>query len=168
LIGGWGRSHKRALRQAFGNALAVGAIGESLPGPGSYVDLDPRARDADGLPLARIHSHVPEPELRRLEFMARKSREILNASGVSQILEEYGSYDTFSATHVFGTCRMGPDAGTSVVDPHGRSHRWRNLFITDASVFPSSGGGEAPSLTIEALAIRSAERLVQSVQRREL
>ena len=56
---------------------------------------------------------------------------------------------------------MGSDAETSVVDPNGRSHRWRNLWITDASVFPSSGGGEAPSLTIQALALRTAELLVQ-------
>jgi choline dehydrogenase-like flavoprotein len=168
VVGGWGKTHKRALRQTFGNALTVGAIGESLPNAGSYVDLDPDGRDAGGDALARIHSLLPEGELRRLEFMAGKAREILRASGAEQIFEEYGSYDAFSATHVFGTARMGTDPGDSVVDPYGRSHRWRNLFVTDASVFPSSGGGEAPSLTIEALAIRSAERLVALMQRREL
>ena len=100
--------------------------------------------------------------------MARKAREILKASGVEQIFEEYGTYDTFSSTHVFGTCRMGHDPSASVVDPYGRSHRWRNLFIMDASVFPSSGGGESPSLTIEAIAIRSSEHLVRLLKRREL
>jgi choline dehydrogenase-like flavoprotein len=168
VIGGWGKSHKRAMREVFGNVLSVGAIGESLPNAGSYVDLDPEERDANGLPLARIHSFLPELELRRLDFMARKSREILKASGVGQVVEEYGSYDTFSATHVFGTCRMGRDPGESVVDPYCRSHRWGNLFIVDASVFPSSGGGEAPSLTIEALAIRSADHLFELMKRREL
>ena len=44
----------------------------------------------------------------------------------------------------------------------GRSHRWTNLWITDASVFPSSGGGEAESLTIQALALRTADLLAQS------
>ena len=56
---------------------------------------------------------------------------------------------------MFGTCRMGRDPATSVVDADGRSHRWRNLFICDASVFPSSGGGEAPSLTIAALGLKA-------------
>jgi choline dehydrogenase-like flavoprotein len=168
LVGGWGRSHKRAMREVFGNALSVGAIGESLPNAGSYIDLDPDERDASGLPLAQIHSFLPELELRRLDFMARKSREILKASGVGQILEEYGSYDTFAATHVFGTCRMGHDPRASVVDAYGRSHRWRNLFVLDASVFPSSGGGEAPSLTIEALAIRGADHLLDRMKRRAL
>jgi choline dehydrogenase-like flavoprotein len=86
-------------------------------------------------------------------------REILRASGVEAFFEEYGTYDFFSSTHVFGTCRMGRDPEDSVVDPFGRSHRWRNLFVVDGSVFPSSGGGEAPSLTIEALAIRTAGHL---------
>jgi len=168
VVGGWGKSHKRAMRAVFGNVLSVGAIGESLPNAGSYVDLDPEARDASGMPLARIHSLLPESELGRLDFMAGKSREILMASGVEQILEEYGSYDMFSATHVFGTCRMGRSPGESVVDPFGRSHRWRNLFIMDASVFPSSGGGEAPSLTIEALAIRNADHLLDLMKQRAL
>ncbi|MCD8567110.1 MAG: GMC family oxidoreductase, partial [Geovibrio sp.] len=74
------------------------------------------------------------------------------------LIEEYGAYDAFNATHVFGTCRMGTDPETSVVDSFCRSHRWRNLLVTDASVFPSSGGGESPSLTISALALRAIEQ----------
>jgi choline dehydrogenase-like flavoprotein len=168
VVSGWGKSHKQAMRKVFGNVLSVGAIGENLPNPGSYVDLDPEQRDENGNPLARIHSFLPDLELRRLDFMAKKAREILRASHAKEIFEEYGTYDTFSATHVFGTCRMGRDPRVSVVDPHCRSHRWRNLFITDASVFPSSGGGESPSLTIEALAMRSADHLAGLMKRREL
>jgi choline dehydrogenase-like flavoprotein len=54
---------------------------------------------------------------------------------------------------------MGADPAHSVVNADGRSHRWRNLWIADASVFPSSGGGEAPSLTIEALALRTSQKM---------
>jgi choline dehydrogenase-like flavoprotein len=57
---------------------------------------------------------------------------------------------------------MGTDPSTSVVNAAGRSHRWTNLWIADASVFPSSGGGEAPSLTIQALALRTADLLAKS------
>jgi len=52
---------------------------------------------------------------------------------------------------------MGADSATSVVDPVGRSHDHSNLWITDASIFPTSGGGESPSLTIMALALRAAD-----------
>ncbi|MBL7669717.1 MAG: GMC family oxidoreductase [Bdellovibrionaceae bacterium] len=58
--------------------------------------------------------------------------------------------------HVCGTCRMGTDPETSVVDLLGRLHEMENLFITDSSVFPSSTG-KNPSLIIAANALRIAE-----------
>jgi choline dehydrogenase-like flavoprotein len=156
VVGGWGHSHKIRMREQFGHVLSIGGIGESLPDPGSFIDLDPEQKDVFGLPKARIHSHLAETELKRLDFMAKTCRRILLAAGVEKPFEEYGAYDNFNATHVFGTCRMGDDPKSSVVDPFCRSHRWRNLLVVDASVFPSSGGGESPSLTIYALALRAA------------
>ncbi len=100
------------------------------------------------------NSHLAEMELQRLEFMAQTFRRILEAAGVEKIIEEYGSYDMFNVTHVFGTCRMGTDPETSVVDEY--CHRWRNLMVTDSSIFPSSGGGEAPSLSVYANSLRAA------------
>lgn len=163
VVAGWGAEHKRRMREAFGCALAIGMVGESLPNAQTYVDLDPTQRDEFGDPVARIHAHLPETELRRLEFGATSCRAMLAAAGVPEPLEEYGSYDFFSATHVFGTCRMGLDPRRSVVDRHGRAHAWRNLYVADASVFPSSGGGESPSLTIQALALRTAARIRQAL-----
>ncbi|ROR29508.1 FAD-dependent oxidoreductase [Inmirania thermothiophila] len=164
LVAGIGRGHKRAMRERFGHALAVGAIGECLPNPGSFVDLDPEVRDAHGLPVARIHSRLDADALARLAEMAATVRAVLAAAGVEAVAAEFGSLDLFQSTHVFGTCRMGRDPRTSVVDDQGRSHRWRNLWIADASVFPSSGGGEAPSLTVEALAIRTADAILAAAR----
>ena len=158
-VPGWGREHAKAVRRLWGHALYVGAIGERLPNRDSRVDLDPETRDLFGMPVARIASHLGEADVARLRFMARKTHELLAAAGASQIFATSSSWDWFGATHVFGTCRMGNDSQASVVDASGRSHRWRNLWIADASVFPSSGGGEAPSLTIHALALRTAERI---------
>ena len=168
VVDGWGRSHKQRMRELFGRVLAVGAVGESLPNKNSFIDLDPDKKDATGNPVARINSFLDDTELKRLELMAMKSREILQASGIEKIFEEYGTYDVFSSTHVFGTCRMGIDPEQSVVDSFCRSHRWRNLFVADNSVFPSSGGGEAPTLTIEALAIRTGFHISDLLARREL
>ncbi len=165
---GWGSAHRASMRANFGRVLSVGALGEFLPNDGTYVDLDPSKRDEHGLALARIHSRVDTPELRRLAFMAEKCRAILQAAGTDKPFEEFGTYDSFNATHVFGTCRMGNDRRRSVVDCNCRSHAWRNLFIADASVFPSSGGGESPSLTIEALAIRVGAHIRDRLAARDL
>jgi len=158
-VAGWGREHAREVRRTWGHSLSIAAIGESLPNDKARVDLAPGARDRFGVPLARIAAWIADADVARLRFMASKCREIMAACGATDIIEAASTWDNFSASHVFGTCRMGVRASDSVVDRDQRSHRWRNLWITDASVFPSSGGGEAPSLTIEALALRAAERI---------
>lgn len=168
IAGGFGRSHRRAMREGFGRALAVGAVGEHLPNPQCFVDLDPERRDRFGMPLARIHAHLAPMDIERLRFMARTCRAVLEAAGASAPVEQYGSYDAFGATHVFGGCRMGDDPARSAVDRFGRSWRWRNLFVADASVFPSSGGGESPALTISALALRTGGHILERAQRGEL
>jgi len=159
VYGGWGRTHKQAMRESCANVLGIGGMGEFLPNASTFIDLDTDQTDQFGLPLARINSHLMEPEIKRLEFIAKMNRDILSASGVDSIIEQYGTYDYFSSTHVMGSCRMGSKPDDSVVDADLNHHRWRNLYIADASVFPSSGGGESPSLTIAALAMKMAASL---------
>ncbi len=71
--------------------------------------------------------------------------------------------DTFAnlnLAHPCGTCRFGDDPRTSVLDRDNRAHDLDNLYIVDASFFPSSGGLH-PSLTIAANALRVAEGIGQ-------
>ena len=168
VVGGWGAAHARGVKEAFGRVIALGGIAECLPHDKAYVDLAPWKRDEHGMPLARIHAHLDARAAARQDFMAKRIEEIFAALGVEKVIERMGSYDRMNASHVFGTCRMGADAASSVVNRDCRSHRWRNLYVVDASVFPSSGGGEAPSLTIEALALRAAAHIAERMGRREL
>ena len=64
--------------------------------------------------------------------------------------------------HQCGTCRMGTDPTESVVDVAGKAHDLGNLYIADASVFPSSGATN-PTLTIAANAFRVADGLARDV-----
>jgi choline dehydrogenase-like flavoprotein len=61
--------------------------------------------------------------------------------------------------HCCGTTRFGTDPASSVLDRNNRAHELENLYVVDASFFPSSGG-TAPSLTIAANALRVAEHFV--------
>lgn len=163
VVSGFGHQLKQGVRDQLGNVVTLGAIGESLPNSGSYVDLHPTDQEPSGMPIARIHSHLDEQALNRLQFMADTARGLLNAAGAAAPFEEYGSYDLFSATHVFGTCRMGGNPGNSVVDANLRCHDHENLYIMDGSVFPSSGGGESPSLTISALALAAGDAMASQL-----
>jgi choline dehydrogenase-like flavoprotein len=63
-----------------------------------------------------------------------------------------------NVSHACGTCRFGDDPGTSVLDRDNRAHDLDNLYVVDASFFPSSGGIN-PSLTIVANSLRAAEQI---------
>jgi choline dehydrogenase-like flavoprotein len=64
--------------------------------------------------------------------------------------------------HILGTCRMGRDPATSVVDRDCRVHGIDNLFVVGSSTFPT-GGTANPTLTIAALALRAANTLANEV-----
>jgi choline dehydrogenase-like flavoprotein len=161
VVAGWGLKHKQKMRETFGHVLSITGIAESLPNNKTFVELHPNKTDASGLPAIQINSYVDKMATKRIAFMAETCRQILKGSGVSEIFEEFSSYDIFSSTHVFGTCKMGTNPDTSVVNQWCQSYRWSNLYIIDSSVFPSSGGGESPGLTIQALALRAAEKILK-------
>ncbi|MFN3844685.1 MAG: GMC family oxidoreductase, partial [Paracoccaceae bacterium] len=156
LLPGFGADLKAAVRARFGTAVAVGSVGQVVPDGRSRITLDPDQRDAFNLPVAQIASVLTQDTLSRLRQMRDTAHAVLDQLGAQRV-EDVSSRDAFTATHVFGTARMGEDAAQSVVTPQGRTHDHDNLWITDASVFPGTGFGESPSLTIMALALRSAE-----------
>jgi choline dehydrogenase-like flavoprotein len=163
LVEGFGTDFKRRLRETFGKAAGMMVICENLPNSRSFVSLSDKSVDAHDIPIASISSFLPDIEVERLAFATAKAEEILLASGVPKILDRFTTYEQFSTTHAMGTCRMGIDPENSVVNASQRSHRWKNLWIADASVFASSGGGDAPSLTIHALSIRMADAMTRQL-----
>ncbi|EKV00039.1 choline dehydrogenase-like flavoprotein [Leptolyngbya sp. PCC 7375] len=62
-----------------------------------------------------------------------------------------------------GTCRMGTDSATSVLDTHCRTHEIDNLYVVDSSFFPSCAS-VSPALTVMANALRVGEHLIQRLQ----
>ena len=61
--------------------------------------------------------------------------------------------------HPVGACRMGSDPRTSVVNAQCRTHDVPNLYVVDGSFMPTSGGA-APTLTILANSLRTADHIV--------
>ena len=72
------------------------------------------------------------------------------------------SHGNRNTTHQCGTLVFGTDPRTSVLDPFCRSHDVSNLFVVDASFFPSSAAVN-PGLTIVAQALRVADHLKESL-----
>ncbi|MHB0934962.1 MAG: GMC family oxidoreductase [Armatimonadota bacterium] len=131
----------------------LGTVGEVLPNEKNFVCIA-EEKDQFGVPVAQVtYSH--DENSRRMSHASMGLCEvILQAAGATDILHQPGTI------HVLGTCRMGNDPSTSVVDKWCRSHEIPNLFICDGSVFVT-GGAVNPSLTIQALALRTAQYLLR-------
>lgn len=165
---GWGATHKAFMRQYFGHAVTVFANGEQLPHADNRVELDSDVKDFYGLPVAKITTRLRENDVRMLSFMRERCRAVADAAGAERIIGDESAYDISSITHMGGTCRMGSDPTTSVVDAFGQTHDVPNLYVVDSSCFVTQGGGDSPSLTIQALALRAAAQFVARAQRGEL
>ena len=69
------------------------------------------------------------------------------------------------AGHIMGTYRMGDDPKTSVVNSFQRSHDHNNLYLVGSGTFPT-GGTANPTLTLSALALRTADKIVSDLRSR--
>jgi choline dehydrogenase-like flavoprotein len=96
-----------------------------------------------------------------------KGKELLDAAGAEQAVDLGITTTGFPQLHLLGTCRMGNDPRTSVVNRDHRAHDVPNLFMVDGSSFVTSGRGQ-PTMTIQALAFRAAERMAALAQKGEL
>lgn len=128
---------------------------EMLPRESNQVRLSDEIQDAHGIPVAHVSMSYDENDRAMLRDSDKMCEDVMRAAGAEEVLMSHGDY------HVLGTCRMGLDPATSVVDQWCRSHDIPNLYVCDGSVFPTIGAAN-PSLTIEAIALRTAEQILKT------
>jgi choline dehydrogenase-like flavoprotein len=161
----FGAALKRRMRHYFveTRSLEYEAFAEWLPTAGTHVTLDPEVKDRQGLPVARVSIEAHPATLAAARFLAGRGRAVLEAAGASEVIDDVpatpaaraGAYPFLQA----GTARMGRKPDESVLDPGGQAHDVKNLYVADASGFPSAGG--APhTLTIMANSLRIAAGIV--------
>ncbi len=141
--------------------------GEDLPQITNRIDLDPRVRDVYGFAAGRATYDVHKHEVVASRYMTPRLEAIMREAGAEHTFaasspplegDRAGIRSASMSRHIMGTCRMGDDPATSVVDPWQRFHDVENMICTDSSVFPTSTG-YGPTLTIVALAIRACREL---------
>jgi choline dehydrogenase-like flavoprotein len=163
----WGSDFKKTVKRVHNRAVQCWGHTTSLPVPTNAVDLDPEAKDAWGLPAIRVTFKEHDADLRMYRHMFDRGLELLKAAGALSTWGNPPGDDPGLAVHLLGTCRMGNDPRTSVVNASHRAHDVPNLFIVDGSSFVTSGRGQ-PTLTIQALAFRAADLASQMAKRGEL
>jgi choline dehydrogenase-like flavoprotein len=163
------------------------SVGEMLPYYDNYVTVNPRKKDAWGIPVPHIsctyrqnEREMVKEQLKALREMAETCGykiEILgSAFGLSKDSNPFPEENLFarlifrmafrksvnsgSAIHEVGGARMGNDPGKSVLNPYNQCWDVKNLFVTDASSFVTNGMG-GPALSVMAVTARACEYMVK-------
>jgi choline dehydrogenase-like flavoprotein len=157
----FGRELKTFLHE-YPHTAAWWAHAEGLPDERNVITLDPELRDGRGLPVARVSYTWGDNDVKLAAAARDKAAEMMAASGARKVRIglNYGA-------HAMGSCRMGHDGKTSVVNEFCQSHDVKNLFICDSSVFVT-GSGVNPTLTALAIADRAAGHLIEKAKKGEL
>lgn len=139
----------------FKNAAIWGQVVEDLPYYDNRIVVDPKAKNG----FRFEYRYTDELKARVLSFRRRLAKAIAPHRAIVLSGE-----NNLNFGHVCGTCRFGDDPSSSVLNRDNRSHDIDNLYVVDASFFPSSGGTN-PSLTIAANALRVADVIDRQLRR---
>lgn len=149
----WGEGWARWLREHARSIGYLTAQMECLAYEDHVLDLDPAARDPHGVPRIRVTMRVRDNERAGAAFLSERMTEWLRAAGAQRTWQ--AREPAIEARHCYGGTRMGDDPASSVLDAHGFAHEVPNLAVLGASAFPTTGGHN-PTLTVQALAWRTA------------
>jgi choline dehydrogenase-like flavoprotein len=152
--GVFGAELKARVREHFPRMFRISWSTEMLPDPENRVTLSDKT-DPAGIPRPRIAFSVPAYNIDAFA----KAQEVITAIFDKIGGSEYHFFTTWAgAGHIMGTCRMGLDRASSVVDPDGRTHEHPNLYVVGSSVFPTAGTAN-PTLTAVALTLRACRAM---------
>lgn len=159
----WGAAHRQIIDNIYPYLAGLTVVSEDLPESHNRVELDPTLTDSNGIPAPKISYRVSDNTWAMLRHGADRATELLLAAGAKRVLEKNTEEVWWRAGwHQMGTCRMGTDPDTSVVNKWGQCHDVKNLFIVDGSIFVTSGAVN-PTSTIQALALYIGDSIKSNI-----
>lgn len=138
-----------AARWIARRSVDLYAMSEDLPHPDSRVTLH----------AGKIRLDWRRSNWEAHRLLVARLKQKLRQAGYPLVLSR--PFDRRTPSHQCGTARLGDDPRTSVTDRFGRTHDHHNLFITDASLLPTSAAVN-PALTVAALALRAGQHILQT------
>ena len=149
---------------------------EQLPSPANRVTIDPRYTDPLGNPRPVISYHIDDYTLAGMAAATGVAQQVFSQAGIEDRTDPASAawfpsvaYDGqvfhyHGMGHFAGTHAMGSSAADSVVDADQRSWAHRNLFVVGSGSFPTMGTSN-PTLTMAALSLRTAGRMIEELTR---
>jgi choline dehydrogenase-like flavoprotein len=169
--GTYGRKFKEDARRYYGSFVGFAGRGEMIPNEDCFAEIDPHVKDRFGIPVLRFHWKWSEHEIRQAAHMQKTAAEIIDAMGGRYATPPQSGEKAIKQggiiIHEVGGAIMGSDPQKSVTNSYGQCWDMKNLFITDGATL-CSNADKNPTLTIMALAWRSADHMLALMKRKEL
>jgi glucose dehydrogenase len=154
----FGKSLHSVLEDRITRMVRIGYSTEMLPNKDNRVTLADE-KDAFDIIRPKITFKVDDYSKKALAYGYSVAKRIFDSmKGEEEVDPIAPTLDYNGAGHPMGTCRMGSNPCTSVVDSQGRSHEHKNLYVVGSSVFVT-GATANPTITIAALALRTADAI---------
>jgi choline dehydrogenase-like flavoprotein len=163
---GFGVAYKKRVRELQPAMLQIGAWGKVEHRRDNRVTVNPKKLDKFGIPIPVVNFNWGENDLKLFKDMRQSLLEVIETCDVETTIKGGETPGGF-ASHEVGTCRMGQDPRTSVLNSFCQTHEINNLFVVDGGCF-TTFPEKNPTLTIAALAVRSARYIAQQRKRRDL
>jgi choline dehydrogenase-like flavoprotein len=165
---GFGSEYKKHVKRLYpAHARVWMPGGEMLARKENFVELDPEVRDKWGIPVLRIHCTHCDNDRRIYQDFFDRAQELFHAAKGEIVEADPLIGIPGSLIHEVGTCRMGADPKTSVLNSFCQTHDIRNMFVFGGGCFVTTGD-KHPTLTMMALTARGCDHLIDSVSRGEI
>lgn len=159
----WGEELQTALDSCRGAGFSATAMGEVLPRYENRVTIDKNVVDAWGIPVLNFQCRYTDNEFAMARDAVDTLEEVCRGAGFEVLHKNDKMFPPGYSIHELGTCRMGDDPKTSVLNKWNQSHDIKNLFVVDGSSFVT-GGSQNPTMTILALSMRASEYLTEQAR----
>jgi choline dehydrogenase-like flavoprotein len=159
-----GAELRSALSEPGGWTMGVGGFGETLPYHDNKVTLDKTRKDKWGLNIPAIDAVIRDNEFKMRKDMQADAVEMMTAVGLKDVQGFDNNPVLGRGIHEMGTCRMGKDPKTSVLNKWNQVWDAPNVFVTDGA-FMTSTNCVNPSLSYMAFTARAANHAVEELKK---
>lgn len=163
----YGVELQKKLDSYYGSGFSMSMMGEVLSRYENHVSIDKSVVDAWEIPVLHVDAKYSDNEFNMSRDAVDTGVAMAEAAGFEVLSKNYEPNPPGYSIHELGTCRMGDDPKTSVLNKWNQSHDIKNLFVVDGSSFVSTGW-QNPTMTILALSMRSAEYMAEQMRQRNI